>query len=201
MLTNWRDIAPYVRTANDSHGEPIGMMPHIIHTAVYECCEECPSHTTGRIRVNYTHDGYGNPANKSEDIIIKTYIDDKTDIHFPIYGFHDQTHFSKYYAYIPIVPSAGVAFFVNKQGGKASPQNVTAAVFSCWPLIMLNLIMAFLVGLIVWLLVSALSNSVNLGEGNVGEARAKKRSLVRELTTSTIRRPFWKGADIKRFTK
>lgn len=137
------------------------MMPGVIHAAVYECCRECPSHSTGRIRVNFTYDGYGNPANKTHDIDVKSYIDDQTDIHFPIFGFQDQTHFSKYYAYIPIVPSAGVAFFVNKEGGAASPQNVAGAVFSCWPLIMFNLILAFLVGLIVWFLVSALRRTID----------------------------------------
>lgn len=134
------------------------MMPYVIHSAITDCCGECPSHLTGRVQINYGYDGYGNQANKSSDIIVKSYIDDETDVHFPIFGFQDQTHFAKYYGYIPIVSSAGVAFFVNKEGGAASPQNVASAVFSCWPLIMFNLILAFLVGLIVWLLVSVVGS-------------------------------------------
>jgi capsular polysaccharide biosynthesis protein len=49
-----------------------------------------------------------------------------------------------------------VAYIVSKDQSIASPQNVTHAIFSCWPLIFFNLIVAFIVGFIVWLLVSFL---------------------------------------------
>ncbi|KAK3732804.1 hypothetical protein QZH41_017706, partial [Actinostola sp. cb2023] len=151
LTTNWREMPPYVtynKTAPNT--KPKGMFPHIVERAIVDCCRYCRSH--GLTKLNFYQDGYNKPSNKSKDIDVKSNIDDETDIHFPIFGYQDQTHYSKYYGYIPIVPTSGVAFIVNKKQSKASPNNVAQAVFNCWPLLMLNVIIAFLVGCIIWAL-------------------------------------------------
>lgn len=152
ITTNWRTMPPYV--THDETGnrtKPKGMMPAIVEAAVLDCCQDCPSY--GKVKINFFRDGNNKPAEKEKDIDVKSSIDDKTDLNFPIFGYIDQTHYAKYYGYTPIVPSSGVAFIVNKKQTAASPNNVAMAVFNCWPLLMLNIIIAFVVGVIVWLLV------------------------------------------------
>lgn len=153
MYTNWREMPPYV-TYNSSRDDnmPEGVMPKIVKRSVDYCCEECPSF--GRVKIHFDRDGLKNRARKLKDTELKEVIDDETDITFPIFGYTDQTHYAKYFAYIPVVPSAGVAFIVDRKQSLAQPNNVAQAVFSCWPLLMLNVIIAFSVGFIIWMLVS-----------------------------------------------
>ena len=81
-------------------------------------------------------------------------IENPTDFFFPVYGFKDQTHFAKQFGYQGIVESPGMAFIVNTNSQDNMPNAVLVNIASCWPAVMLALVITYLAGLVVWFVVS-----------------------------------------------
>ncbi|XP_048579243.1 uncharacterized protein LOC5521276 isoform X2 [Nematostella vectensis] len=147
LSTNWRIMAPYV-TYDNSSDTPRGMFPYLLETSIEYCCGRCSAH--GKTIIDFNTDGFGEKAMKNKDIDVKRAIDQVTDLSFPINGYKDQTHYSKYFGYMPVVTTPGVLFIVSRAETDASPQNVALTVFMVWPFLLVNITLALLFAFVIW---------------------------------------------------
>lgn len=77
-------------------------------------------------------------------------IDDVTQISFPLYGNKDIDVYKGVHRYVHLVDSPGIAFITVKE----RPEQVTVdAVVQCFPLIGLAMSIAFIAGVVIWILV------------------------------------------------
>jgi len=135
-----------------------GIFPPILRLVVRSCCGECAAF--GYTEIDFRNAGDNVSAIKKTQMQVKEAIDDKTELSFPVYGRMGQTDYSNEYGFAPLVQSAGVAFIVAGDEPGAAAKMVVKAVFDLWPLIISVFISAFFTGIVMWLLVSAIAESL-----------------------------------------
>lgn len=134
------------------NGLPDGLIPPILSDLAVTCCETCQSH--GKSYVDMNLNGFNGSAMFPSLRALRNGIENPTDFFFPVYGFKDQTHFAKQFGYQGIVESPGMAFIVNTNSQDNMPNAVLVNIASCWPAVMLALVITYLAGLVVWFVVS-----------------------------------------------
>ena len=79
-------------------------------------------------------------------------INGQTDFSFPVIGYKLQDSYKGGLGYAPFVESAGVAFVVYTDTS-AVKDAMFDALIACWPVVLIPLVMAYIAGVLVWLLV------------------------------------------------
>lgn len=149
IFTNWWINPPYVDApgANKS-----GIITPVLKQAVYSCCGNCTEHGNSRIDFDYTATGH--PARKPGLLQFKRNFEETTELHFPVYGFMDQTRYSDNYGFVPFVQSPGLALIIiGDEKGTAATLVMTSLAF-CFPILFLSIAMLWVSSLAMWFVVS-----------------------------------------------
>ena len=162
ITTNYRVFTPYVgvprSSANLSAGanNMTGIIPDFLNDLVVSCCASCSLH--GSSFVDFNLNGKNAPAHQRDDKSLKAAIDHNTDLNFPIYGWKGMDTYSAYYRYTPLVESPGVAFII-MLGEDGAFRQITKALSEVLPFGLLCVVLALLAGIIVWFLVSLITDN------------------------------------------
>ena len=116
-----------------------------------ESCGVCKAH--GHTFLNFKTNGKGGAAHKTTLNEVVSDVNNKTAISFPVTGAMDDDKFQRYYVFVPMVESPGIAFITI--GQKDGSRNiVVSTLLKYLPLYLVCLMMAYVAGIIIWALVS-----------------------------------------------
>lgn len=116
------------------------------------CCGNCTEH--GNSRINFKSTTTGQPARKSGLLDFKRNFEETTELHFPVYGFMDQTRYSNNYGFVPFVQSPGLALIIiGDEKGTAAILLLRSLAF-CFPILFLSIAMLWVSSLAMWFVVS-----------------------------------------------
>ena len=133
-----------------------GIITPILKQAVYTCCGNCTEHGTSR--VDFTRTATGNPARKSGLVQFKSSFDETTELHFPVYGFMDQTRYLDSYGFVPFVQSPGLALIIIGDEKGTAATLLLKSLALCFPILFLSIAMLWVSSLVLWFVVSRNSN-------------------------------------------
>ncbi|KAJ7353828.1 hypothetical protein OS493_032102 [Desmophyllum pertusum] len=151
LYTNYWSSPPYLKV-NEKDKKLEGVLSGIVAEMVHVACGICPAHGDTIIKIDTN--GKGKPSAKKSVLEVLGDIDNVPQISFPIYGNKYITRYLGAYAYINLVESPGVAFIAAKRTPGTGAMNMIGAVWGCVPMIMLSICMAYVSGVIIWILVS-----------------------------------------------
>ena len=111
-----------------------GILQHIIHIALTECCGNCSDMTNSSV-LNHTY-------------LTSAWVRNRSDLRYPIFSQEK----SETSGIIPVIKQSGAVFIIKSalsptEFGKA----VAKAVMDIWPLLGLSLLFAYAAGVIIWL--------------------------------------------------
>ena len=153
IFTNWWINPPYVDSPRSNKS---GIITPILKQAVYTCCGNCTEHGTSR--VDFTRTATGNPARKSGLVQFKSSFDETTELHFPVYGFMDQTRYLDSYGFVPFVQSPGLALIIIGDEKGTAATLLLKSLALCFPILFLSIAMLWVSSLVLWFVVSRNSN-------------------------------------------
>ena len=148
MTTNWYSSPPYMKRVEGSYEGPF---PFILNWAARTCCLPC-TNGHGPTSVDYEHDSGGVAAEKDNGSLVHM-IEYEADMSFPIEGYKGQSVFGVY-RYVPLMESAGVAFVAPVPSSDEKTNFVIWVATSCFPMLLLSVLMMLLAGSVMWALVS-----------------------------------------------
>ena len=153
IFTNWWINPPYVDSPRSNKS---GIITPILKQAVYTCCGNCTEH--GISRVDFTRTAKGDPARKSGLVQFKSSFDETTELHFPVYGFMDQTRYLDSYGFVPFVQSPGLALIIIGDEKGTAATLLLKSLALCFPILFLSIAMLWVSSLVLWFVVSRNSN-------------------------------------------
>lgn len=114
-----------------------------------ESCGVCKAHR--HTFLNFKTNGKGGAAHKTTLNEVVSDVNNKTAISFPVTGAMDDDKFQRYYVFVPMVESPGIAFIT--VGQKDGSKNIViSTLLKYLPLHLFCLMMAFVAGTIIWAL-------------------------------------------------
>ncbi|CAH3152802.1 unnamed protein product, partial [Pocillopora meandrina] len=147
LTTNWRNYPPYVDLKSLS--SPGVIIPRLLEEVINECCGECRAH--GKSELDFSRSGNNGTSEQNRSEYLLENIDNQTDFSFPVNGYKLQNSYRGGLEYSPFVESAGVAFLTFQDSSDAK-HAMFVTLEACWPVVVLSLVMAYIAGLIMWLL-------------------------------------------------
>ncbi|XP_058947171.2 uncharacterized protein [Pocillopora verrucosa] len=146
--TNWAELPPYVTKSVHSQS-PQGIIGTFVEEMLLESCGVCKAHR--HTFLNFKTNGKGGAAHKTTLNEVVSDVNNKTTISFPVTGAMDDDKFQRYYVFVPMVESPGIAFITigQKDGSK---NIVISTLLKYLPLHLFCLMMAFVAGTIIWAL-------------------------------------------------
>ena len=148
--TNWAELPPYVTKSVHSQS-PQGIIGTFVEDMLLESCGVCKAHE--HTFLNFKTNGEGGAAHKTTLNEVISDVNNKTAISFPVTGAMDDDKFQRYYVFVPMVESPGIAFIT--VGQKDGSKNIViSTLLKYLPLHLFCLMMAFVAGTIIWALVS-----------------------------------------------
>ena len=150
FYTNWAVLPPYVTKSIDSQS-PQGIIGTFVEEMLSESCGVCKSH--GHTSLNFKTNGKGDTAYKTTMNEVILDVNSKTAISFPVTGAMDNDKFQRYYVFVPMVESPGIAFITVRQKD-GSKNRVISTLLKYLPLYLFCLMTAYVAGTIIWALVS-----------------------------------------------
>ena len=124
-----------------------------------ESCGVCKAH--GHTFLNFKTNDKGGAAHKTTLNEVVSDVNNKTAISFPVTGAMDDDKFQRYYVFVPMVESPGIAFITIDQ--KDGSRNiVVSTLLKYLPLYLVCLMMAYVAGIIIWALVSRVGLALSL---------------------------------------
>ncbi|XP_048583941.1 uncharacterized protein LOC5510390 isoform X2 [Nematostella vectensis] len=148
LSTSWMEFAPYT-VFNKSTNHLTGLMPQVIESMVSECCRTCASH--GPSYVDFEYNGANTSSRVETETSLRASIDGTTDLSFPIAGYTLQTEYKSTNGYAGIIKTSGVAFLLSLSKADSS-HSVMSAVTDNWPLILVCICSAYIMGCVIWYL-------------------------------------------------
>lgn len=149
LYTNWWINPPYVDYPGSNK---TGIITPILKQAVQACCGNCTEH--GNSHIDFQNTDAGEPAMKSGLLEFKRNFEETTELHFPVYGFMDQTRYSDNYGFVPFVQSPGLALIIiGDEKGTAASLLLRSLAF-CFPILFLCITMLWVSSLAMWFVVS-----------------------------------------------
>lgn len=125
---------------------PKGIFPILIKQLIDICCGNCSKgHGVSTVF-------YGSPKPSLKDVKDTITSQDVVHMSFPIGGKETDDDYKGEY-YRPIFSSPGVAVLVMKEDPSESAKAILNSVIAAWPVLLLNLVMAWLAGIAIWALV------------------------------------------------
>lgn len=108
----------------------------------------------GKTTINKLQNGKGSAAFKSSNIDMLNDIDDVPEISFPVHGTKSKSTHGGSYRYIHLIDTPGIAFITVAEPPDSTAFAVMQSIFDCFPLFVIALCLAFVAGVIIWILVS-----------------------------------------------
>ena len=149
LTTNWKNYPPYVNLT--SLKTPGIIIPFLLVKVIDQCCGNCSEH--GLSKLDFRRNGNNGIAQQNTTGDLLHNINDQTDFSFPVIGYKLQDSYKGGLGYAPFVESAGVAFVVYTDTSVFT-NTMFAALLACWPVVVIPLVMAYIAGVMVWMLVS-----------------------------------------------
>ncbi len=149
FTTNWWQLTPYTTPENDI---AVGIFPDILKHAIEFCCSDCVHGDAASI------DFVGSKETKSFQrgfIEVKNNIRDEIDFHFPIHGTKFKMQYANGFPYVPLVHSPGAAFIISSKNEFNESERVMKITLDSWTFILVLALASYMVGLIMWLIVSS----------------------------------------------
>ncbi|XP_022801932.1 uncharacterized protein LOC111339520 [Stylophora pistillata] len=148
FYTNWAVLPPYVTKSIRSQS-PQGIIGTFVEEMLSESCGVCKSH--GHTSLNFKTNGKGDTAYKTTMNEVILDVNSKTAISFPVTGTMDNDKFQRYYVFVPMVESPGMAFITVRQKD-GSKNRVISTLLKYLPLYLFCLMTAYVAGTIIWAL-------------------------------------------------
>lgn len=145
-------LDPYVIQSHSVTQGPGGLLSPFVEDMAVTCCQTCKTH--GESYVDFEFNGKGEPALQRTEEALRLNILHATDLTFPVYGYKLQDKFRHEFGYTGIVESPGIAYVINTNYGNETPTSLVHAVFACWPLALMGILLAYIFGFIMWAVVS-----------------------------------------------
>ena len=146
MTSTYQVLSPYV--TRESDGKLGGILPRLVERMTSSCCTTC-----SRTVVNFDHDGQGNLSVKATYPDLVKSIDQATTFAFPIMGYPDTDKYNSHFGFIPAVETPGMVVLVKKQSADNLALTVLKSVLGIWPMLLINVLLAVLAGIVMWMLV------------------------------------------------
>ena len=146
MTTTFQMLPPYVTRTAD--GELSGIIPGILKRMTSSCCVSC----AGTV-LNFDKDGLGEVSEKKSYPEFLKSFDQTTTFAFPIVGHADSTNYGSRFSFISGVESPGMVMVVKKKLAENLALGVLRSVFGVWPILLINVLLALVAGVIIWMLV------------------------------------------------
>ena len=122
-----------------------GILPYILNLALDMCCAAFKKNETV---VSYQH----HPVhNKSE--LHKAIMKEEVHLIFPVQS-DDDKEYKKYLPYLKLFESPGIVLIRRQDSISRGIQDWSAALRSCWPIVVLTFLLSIVAGICVWALVS-----------------------------------------------
>ena len=86
---------------------------------------------------------------------MKNNLREDTDFHFPIHGTKYKMQYANEFPYVPLVHSPGAAFIVSSENAYNQSKRVIQTFLDSWTFILVLVLASYMVGLIMWLIVSS----------------------------------------------
>jgi hypothetical protein len=156
FTTNWWQLTPYTTFENNT---AVGIFPDILTHAIEFCCEDCVYGDAATINF------IGNEKTKALQrgfIEVKNSLREDIDFHFPIHGTGYKMEYAGGYPYVPLVHSPGAAFIISSHNGYNQSERVIQTFLDSWTFIVVLVLASYMVGLVMWLIVSSLID-INVG--------------------------------------
>ena len=151
LYTNWASYPPYVTEIDQ---QPGGIIGELIRDMISYSCGTCVG-GHGDTFLDLAYNGKGASSKKTSMAEVRSDVDDKTHVSFPVIGNMDDEKYLKEFIFIPVVASPGIAFI--SSGDEPNRQEaITSALKKSWPIVAISLVMAIMVAIFIWIAVSSL---------------------------------------------
>lgn len=145
MTTTFQILPPYViRESN----KLVGVLPEIIERMTSSCCSTC-----GGTVVDFEKDGFGEISEKGNYPELLKSLDSATTFAFPIVGHAGSNKYGSHFGFVPAVESPGMVVIVKKKSTESIALTVLWSVFGLWPILLINVLLALVAGIVIWVLV------------------------------------------------
>ena len=156
MTSTFQILPPYVLRKPD--GKVGGIIPELIERMTSSCCTTCPSSM-----VTFDKDGQGEISEQETYPDLLSSIHESTTFTFPMMGYPSSKTYSSHFGFIPGVEAPGMIVMVKKQSAASISLTVLKSVFGLWPILVVNILLALIAGIVMWMLVGiAFSLEYNL---------------------------------------
>ena len=149
MSANWVPSPSYVI---QGLSKPRGLIPELLAHMLQESCGTCYSYKTWNI--SYT-------VNTTESIK-EPDIRFKVDFRFPVRSAIGKTSYRGFHPYVPLINVPGVALMTRKKTPSGYARDVGHSVLAGWPIFAVSIVLAVLIGVVIWFAVSDLRGRVLL---------------------------------------
>ena len=121
-----------------------GILPYILNLALNMCCAALEQKETV---VSYQH----YPVHDKSELH-KAIMKDEVHLIFPVQS--DDDKYKKYLPYLKLFESPGIVLIRRQDSISRGIEDWSAAVRSCWPIVVLTVLLSIVAGICVWALVS-----------------------------------------------
>ena len=122
-----------------------GILPYVLNLTLNMCCAALEQTETV---VSYQH----HPVHDKSELH-KAIMKDDVHLIFPVQS-DDDKEYKKYLPYLKLFESPGIVLIRRQDSISRGIQDWSAAVRSCWPIVVLTVLLSIVAGICVWALVS-----------------------------------------------
>lgn len=158
LRANWWVFPPYTNISNPA--SPSGIFFIVTRQVLDEMCGICRN---GHGHTEFCYEegcakkrrrrSTGNSYQKNSLQAVSTNIGDDVELSFPIQGNKYITTYAGVFPYISVVDAPGSAYFTVKSVPSTAEVVVNAAI-ACLPMVLLMTLLAWIAGIVIWILVS-----------------------------------------------
>ena len=146
MRSTFQVLPPYVLRKPD--GSVGGIIPELIQRMTSSCCTTC----SGSV-VSFEQDGLGQISEKETYPDLLNSLHQSTMFAFPIVGYAGSKKYSSYFGFIPAVEAPGMIVMVKRQSTENITMTVLKSIFGLWSIFVVNVLLALIAGIVIWMLV------------------------------------------------
>lgn len=103
--------------------------------------------------MKFDQDGQGHISEKDTYPDLLESIDQATTFAFPIMGYPGTNKYNSHFGFIPAVEAPGMVVMVKKKSSDNLALTVLKSVFGIWPILVINVLLAVIAGIVIWMLV------------------------------------------------
>lgn len=151
FLSSWWIKPPYAFNTTEGRSSPEGLIPRILSKMIKSVCGTCAKNTsTTVVYKSFTSTETSGVNSTTKELL---HLSKQADFFFPAHKPVYQNKKSSSTNYVPFIEVPGVVLVTKRKSPVTYARTLARSVFQCWPLVVFNIAMAFLAGIITWLLV------------------------------------------------